>query len=416
MKREELVAAFDNITPDKTAKRRMLDNILSHSVKERKMTFNYRSSIPALMLAIVLAGGILTYSSIMGRKSIQAPGYALDNIGAPSREDAAAPMLNQFKMGGRHYIILSDDLRAEYGFPQQINENDLGEMIMTITDSVDPGLIGCEVYRYKPAGSEAVVAVKKGDEYLYFRFFNFDSYINNQDEDAVEYLKIYGINRAEDIAKVRFIVYSDQSKLEGKLDIRAELTGQDEISEFYDYFSALKNSSDKYFEKLFNYRPDDGVKGGVDIGTPNQVNPVGPVVPDAPVSYPVMPADPDVPVRTDVYPAAPAEHAVSAPGQTGYAEDMPLTGQGSTPAWDSGGQSSEGSFNGTTGNGSTNVTVEGASSPGNVGWNPLADSVAIRIYNQSGVYLEMMYYENIGFISRYEINDEFASFIKSYLE
>ncbi|HHY64338.1 MAG TPA: hypothetical protein GX501_04770 [Clostridiaceae bacterium] len=432
MKREELVASFDSITPDKAAEKRMLDNILSHSRKERKMTFNYRRAIPALGLVIVIVCGILAYNFTIGRKSTQAPGDALVNIGGPAREDAAAPMVNQFKMDGRHYIILSDDLRAEYGFPQQISEGDIGEHITTITDSVDPSLIGCEVYRYKPAGSEAVVAVKKGDEYLYFRFFTFESYINNQDEDAIEYLRIYGINSAEDIAKIHFIVHSDISKLEGRMDVRAELTGRDEISRFYDYFSVLKNSSDRYFEKLFNYRPESGAKGGTGTDTPRQVEPVAPVMPgapeqpanppvapvapDAPVSYQAMPEEPYAPDRNEVYPVIPPSSAFSAPGQTGYAEDMPLTGYGSTPAWDGGGQPSGGSNYGTVGSGSANAVAGGTEPAGGIGWNPLADPVTIRIYNQGGVYLEMMYYRNIGFISRYEINDEFAAFINSCLE
>lgn len=397
MKREELVTSFDKIGPDKVTERRMFDNILSHSGKEKKMAFDFRRAIPALGLAIAIAGGILAYDLAGGRKLIPAPEYAIDN-GSGASEDMVAPLLNQFELDGRHYILMSDDLRTEFGFPQQINESDIGEKITTITTSVDMSLIGSEVYYYKPAGSEAVVAVNKGNEYMLFKFFTFESYNNNQDEDAIEYLKLFGINNAEDIAKVQFIVYTERSKLDGKPEILEELTGRDEISRFYDYFSVLKNSSDKYFERLFGFAPVESGKKEVGIDMPVQIDPVAPDAPDS----------------NTVYPVAPPESAVSHPGFSGYADDMPLTGSGQTPVVDS--------TRPISGNGSTGMmdmgepgTITGGTTPAHQGaaGNALADPVMIRIYNQNGVYLETVYYKNIGFISRYEINEEFADFIES---
>lgn len=399
MKREDIVASFDRIEPDKAAERRMLNNILSHSGKEKKMAFNFRKAIPALGLAVAIAGGILAYDMMTGKSKISPPEYAIDNS-AGAREDMVAPLLNQFEIDGRHYIILWDDLRMEYGFPQQINESEIGEKIATITTSVDKSLIGSEVYRYIPAGSEAVVAVKKGDELMLFKFFTFESYNNNQDEDAIEYLKIYGINKADDIAKIQFIVHSEQSKLEGKTDIRGELTGRDEISVFYNHFSVLKNASDKYFDRLFGFNPNDGGENGVRIDTPpNQVDPVAPGAP---------------PDSTIVHPVAP-DKAVSEPDYTGYAEDMPLTGSGQTPAVDSIAPGTKDGSNGMMDMGNTG-TITGGTAPARGAGDALADPVTIRIYNQSGVYLETIYYRNIRFISRYEVNEEFAAFIESRLK
>lgn len=364
MKKEDLKVSFDKAEPDRVAEKRMLNNILSHSGREKKMAFNFRKAIPALGLVIVMAGGILTYDIMAGRNKTQSPGFI--NHNDDIREDAIAPLVNQFEIDGRHYILLSEDLRDEYGFYQHINESDIGERITTISKSVDPSLIGGEVYFYKPAGSEAVVVVKKDDTLWRFRFFNFESYNNNQDEDAIEYLKIYGINKADDIAKVQFIVYSDQSKIEGKLDIRGEITGKGELSRFYDYYSVIKNSSDKYFDRLFNYMPSSGSKSGAKVDAPDQIDPVAPVAPD---QNPVQPVDPD--------------SVVTAPDYNGYAEDLPAA------------NSSMG---------------ETAPSQGSAG-NALADSVSIRIYNKSGVYMETVYYRNIGFISRHEVNEDFARFL-----
>lgn len=398
MKKEELKSSFDKVEPDQAAKRRMLNNILSHSGKEKKVMFNlfnYRKALPALGLAIVIAGSILAYDMMDGKNNISSPDYAKPDI-ADAREDMAAPLINQFQLDDRHYILLSDDLRAEYGLPRKIDENDIGNKLTTITKSVDPGLIGGEVYYYKPAGSEAVVAVKKNDSYMLFKFFTFESYNNNKDEDAVKYLKLYGINSAEDIAKIQFIDYSEESKIKGGFDIVRELNGLDEISEFYGYFSVLKDSSDKYFDKLFNYKPDESK--GTDVEADVTHREVDPVPPDA--------------GQNKAYPgkAAPANPG---PDHMGYAEDMPMVKRDDMQ-------------NGTTESkpvlteepeaimdmgGTETATGETAPAQGAAG-NALANPVFIRIYNKSGIYLETVYYRNIGFISRYEVNKEFADFLE----
>lgn len=408
MKREDLKASFDRIEPDKSAQIRMLDNILSHSGKERKMTgFNFKKAVPALSLAALIAFGFLAYDMMIDRNNIATPpGYATDSE-MPAREDMVAPLINQFQIDDRHYIFLSDDLRQEFGFPQQVNESDVGDKIITISKSVDPSLIGCEVYSYKPAGGDAVVAVKKDNAYQLFKFFNFESYNNNQDEDAIEYLKLYGINKAEDISKVQFILYSEQNKIEGRLDVR-ELTGRDEIEKFYSYFSVLKNSSDKYFEKLFSFRPVDNAGTGVesDIIKEREMIP-----PDAAVSEPVKP---DAQGSIDPVPGK-AEIASDAPlmtddggGTSDRYNEMPVASDGSA------GMVSEGSQGMMDMGGTVSVGAATTPSQGGVG-DALANPVGVRIYNQNGVYFETMYYKNIGFISRYEVNEEFARFIEESL-
>lgn len=60
--------------------------------------------------------------------------------------------------------------------------------------------------------------------------------------------------------------------------------------------------------------------------------------------------------------------------------------------------------------GETTASYEGRS-----GTDALASSITIRIYNKNGVYFETVYYPNIGFISRHEVKDEFAAFLKNCL-
>lgn len=398
MKREDIKNVFDKIEPDISAKERMLENILNHSAKRKenaRLSFNFRKAVPALALTAVFAVGILTYGlkGVFFSNGFQGDARtetAQDMIGPDSslaREDMVAPLLNQFQIVGRHYILMSDYAR-EFGFPDAISDQDIGPKLATIENSPDKSLVGCEVYSYLPAGCEAVVAVKRNNAYELFRFFTFESYNNNQDEDAIEYLKLYGINSPEDIAKIQFIVYSEKSKLEGTSNTRSEITDRNEIAEFYNYYSVLKNSSDRYFEKLFGYN-SAGSSREIEIDV---VNPIGQESRDASDARPVEPiAKPDEPMPGQVEPIPP-DHPVSS-GSTPVLTDMGGTAGASV------------------GTGETSV----APSQGAAG-NALADPVAIRIYNQHGVYYETMYYGNIGFISRYEITAEFAAFIEKYIK
>lgn len=401
MRREELKASFDNIKPDEYATKRMLDNILSHTGKEKKMAkYNFRKVVPALTMAVVIAGSLLFYRMLpmTNEDNLSPPQTELVSDSA-AREDMAAPLLNQFQMGDRHYFIMSDDMKTEYGLPAEINENDIGEKIAKITKGADQSLIGCEVYFYKPAGSEAVVAVKKDDSYQLFQFLSFESYNNNQDEDTIEYLKLYGINKAEDIAKIQFIVHSEQSKLEGRLDIRSEITDLGEIARFYDYYSVLKNSSDKYFERLYNHRP--GNVPGIDVEIDIQAPDVAPPDTTAPEAAP----DAIDPVK--YVPRTLPET------QAQIAEDMPLVREeyssADTPVSSNEGMIDMGDTVSNTGAGSV------APSRGS-GTDALAGPVTIRIYNQNGVYFDTYYYRNIGFISRFEISQEFADFLQGYIK
>jgi len=376
----------------------------------------YKKVILVLALVVAAAGSLLIYNMLKENsyKGLP-PANGVDDDAVIGREDYAAPLLNQFQIGGRHYILLSDEIKEEFGLSDSVNESDIGPKIADISLSPDKSLIGSEVYSYVPAGGESVVAVKKDIEYQLFRFFVFENYNNNQDEDAVEYLKLYGIEKADDIAKVQFISYSEQSKLQGIADIAGEITNRDEIARFYGFYSVLKNSSDKYFDRLFNFNGTNSDNNGIEID----------------IAAPDKQGSPDD-----------TESGMTAPDYTGHAEDMPLgiAPERSEPdkadiAEDLPLIVSDGVENDiVTSNGDTPVssdttaeikpshgmmdmggagTVEGT--PGSVG-DALANPVTIRIYNNSGIYYDTVYYRNIDFISRYEISREIADFIDKYLD
>ncbi|UNC91234.1 hypothetical protein [Candidatus Contubernalis alkaliaceticus] len=371
MKKEEIIESLDKIQPTDEAKQRMLNNVL-HLLEDRKrdnnMKFiNKRSVVPALALVFVVVGALLINGLLFNNENNN---YAADNRINESDQLLIHEIKDQFQIDNKHYIILSEAQKSEFSLPEIIDEQDIGSMITTITTSVDESLIGLDVYEYFPAKGEAVVAVKKDNEYVLFKFFVFESYIHNQDEDVRAYLELYGMNSSEDIAKILFIRYSEQSKIERRLDIINEITAGDEIEEFYRHYSVMKNASDKYFDRLFNYNDKN-----------NEVQ--------APVSDKIeVPPD----YLEDTLPENQADE-----GTVHYAEDTPAEIKSSDKSSTSDQE---------TISGSTSIDGSMGSAAG-----ALSDSVTIRIYNHNGLYHEAEYFPNINFISRHEVNDAFADFL-----
>ena len=75
------------------------------------MPFSLRKAIPALAIIVVVTGGLLTYNNLIVGKNNNLPyEYGIADNGDMAREDAIAPILNQFQTGNRHYVLLTDDL------------------------------------------------------------------------------------------------------------------------------------------------------------------------------------------------------------------------------------------------------------------------------------------------------------------
>lgn len=220
---------------------------------------NLRKIIAAFIFVLLFVGIIFVNNSMSNKKTANMDRAAAANDSDLIVRESAdiAKVQDQFKMGNKDYIVLPEALRKEFKLPETISTEHIGNRIITIENSVDDKLKDREVFQYIPAGSEAVVAVKMDKEYTLFKFFTFDSYNNNQDEDARAYLELYGINQGKNILKVQIIGHSDEAKIQGRLDIISEITDREKINEFYNYYSVIKNSSDKYFDRLFNYKGSD---------------------------------------------------------------------------------------------------------------------------------------------------------------
>src|SRR5690606_38134044 len=106
----------------------MFDNILIKSGRRKGINmalFNFRKAVPVLALAVVITGALLTYNTLSGKynKKLTSEYDAAGDAAYPAREDAAAPVVNQFQIGDRYYTLLSDDLRADFNLPDAVNES-----------------------------------------------------------------------------------------------------------------------------------------------------------------------------------------------------------------------------------------------------------------------------------------------------
>ena len=297
----------------------------------------YSAAAACLCLAVLVS--IFSLPHLFDNRVPNSPGIPEDAIAQDPR----------IGFDNKQYVPLSADLFKKYGFEETVSQSQIGAKLGTVSEGNDTGK---EVYVYLPAGSDAVVALKDGDSYKLYSFFTFKSYENNQDEDMIEYLKVYGIHAYTDIKKVT---------------IGGRELEPDEIETFYNYFSALKNSSDAYFNSLFNGK--ESIKNVAPDIAPN-VNPG--LAPDSgyQTDLPVM-DEPQVP---------PASNEVTINEQ---ASDTPGSVAGST---------------------------------GSMGSDALANSCSIIVYAQNGLSFEMRYYPNIEFISRHKVDSDFQVFLKEHLQ
>lgn len=145
--------------------------------------------------------------------------------------------LHTFLWEGKNYTAINAAEISELNLNETIEPADIGQKLGTAFVYQGKN----EFYEYKPAGCFAVVAVKQGDEYRLFRFSGFESYSKNEDENAKDYLELYGIKSAADIASL--------SVSENGTEWRS-VASVSKIETFYNYFSPLTEAGQKYFDKL----------------------------------------------------------------------------------------------------------------------------------------------------------------------
>lgn len=374
--------ALDKIVPDEDCKQKMLENILNNTKKPKKPEI-YKRVVPvAALLAVVVCASLVANGILNNKFTTDSKMDSLDDTGLAAGHgnstneiaatyDTSNTMMAQVSLiyfDGRLYTLPYEQQLNYLGYSNTVTPAQVGEKISTAKS-------GEEVFRYLPAGCEAFVVVKQDGKDVLYAFQNFESYNNNQDEDASEYLKLYGANSAEDIAKIEvYNYYGDLVNPPAKsYDDSATIT------KFYGYFKDLKNSSDQYFNALFKYsevqKYDEGTasySSGVSGNTGGAV-----IAPDAVVG---------TEQATQTEPAA-GNCSPAYEGGTSAGVVYP------TKPADGVGQSTSGSV-------------------GSAGYS-LADSTVFRICFKNGNYMDLPYYPNIQFLSRYYVGGEFSTMLEN---
>ena len=290
---------------------------------------------------------------LMGGGSLWGEVTELDTASSGSDTDIyVIPAESSFTLNGKRYEQAGSGSAQIWGrpLPSAVSEESLGAAVGTISGSGE--LDGETVYTYTPAGGEALVAVSLDGRYRLYVFSNFLSYEENGDEDAEEYLKVYGADGPEDLLSVELLEYPD-----GVSEYSLGVLSEEEKGRFYSLFSGLKEKSAQYFQALSSYETQNAQTS----------------------SSAAEEAEP---------PPAESFTAVFDPGGTAY-----------LPA-DSYGKAAE-----------DNAAAASQSAVAGVS-HALDDSVCVRITFKSGLTREFWYYPRIGFLSRFEAAPELQKLLE----
>lgn len=129
------------------------------------------------------------------------------------------------------------------GEQKPVSEQAVGEKLGTVAEGGDPNLQGCHVYQYLPVKGEAYLVLEQDGKKELYAFREFLSTREFKDEDAAEYLRVYGITQASDISSL------EMDSMDGQGAFKT-VKEREIISEFYNRFSVLKNASDEYYKTL----------------------------------------------------------------------------------------------------------------------------------------------------------------------
>lgn len=243
MDKTDIKHALERIAPNEAIRQEMLYKMKLTAREQGKGQRNRSLSgtVRWLALASVLVVlGFFVFVSLYDKadSDLSVP----EGMTSSSDSTDIAVVTGQFLFEGKNYCKVLENGTL----PQTVPASDIGEEIGKIEQSSDADLVGGTVYEYRPLGCEAVVAVLRDSVYELFTFSYFQSYHDNADEDAKEYLKLYGISGPQDIVKLEVYRYPDAYSQECVVQI----TDAEQISQFYGYYSQLTESSEAYFNVL----------------------------------------------------------------------------------------------------------------------------------------------------------------------
>lgn len=169
-------------------------------------------------------------------------------------EDIAALEYN-----GKFYEAVDiPEVLKKYGLPAKITADMAGEHLAYLQQRGDSGykctttVTDMELYQYAPAPCDGVLVLRDGNAWFAALFCNFYGFDDNTNYEFTELYRVYGIERADDIASI-----TEMGK-GNKKEIGKPVTDALEIETFYSITTALLSyGNDDYQEMLYGGIPEE---------------------------------------------------------------------------------------------------------------------------------------------------------------
>lgn len=158
------------------------------------------------------------------------------------------PHIDIYLNGEYLYVQATDEDLKELSIDSDISASDFGEYLGKVTElleydnplltpcSQEPTLAGCEVYRYVPAGCEAVVIVKSNEK---CSLFVSSDMLGGDNYERL--YRLFGVESSDDIVKINYEIYRpDENSSLIELTAQGTVENKADIEYFYDVTKSLR--------------------------------------------------------------------------------------------------------------------------------------------------------------------------------
>ena len=244
MKNEKLLNAMGKISDELIEDAAITTGKKRHTV----VWVRWAAMVACLCLVASIVIPFLHVKDLPGNQDFFLPGN-YDSIPPSSYDHVHA--IAALEYNGKFYEVVDiPEVLEKYGLPSEITADMAGEHLSYLKS--DGGVsyeyaasdTEIELYQYAPSICDGVYILRDGDTWYAALFCNFFQFDSSTKTELMELYRVYGIERADDIASIAEMNW-DRSKVVG-----TPVTARQEITEFYDMTVALRSYSNDDFQKL----------------------------------------------------------------------------------------------------------------------------------------------------------------------
>ena len=244
MKNEKLLNAMGKISNELIEDAAITTGKKRHAV----VWVRWAAIVACLCLVVSIAISFLHIKAPPGNQDFFSPG-SYDSIPPGSHDYVHA--IAALEYNGKFYEVVDiPEVLEKFGLPSEITADVAGEHLSYLKS--DGGVsyeyaandTEIELYQYAPSMCDGVYVLRDGDTWYAALFCNFFQLDSSTKIELTELYRVYGIERADDIASIAEMNW-DKSKVVG-----TPVTARQEITEFYDMTVTLWSYSNDDFQKL----------------------------------------------------------------------------------------------------------------------------------------------------------------------